>query len=94
MIRKAKNSDCKYIAKLLSTFSDEVYDKTGAKINGDKKVIKKLLNKVITLAKTENKTRIELTTPPLPSFQRSLDFYIKNGFEIAGGKKVKFEIII
>jgi len=149
MIRTAKKKDSKYIAKLLATFSDEIQKKTGAKINNDKTLIKKLfidnlntkfkslvyeeenkivafitfyesfslyadgsyytiselyvkpklrsqcigkqlLKKVVKLAKNENKTRIELTTPPLPEFQKSLDFYIKNGFDITGGKKVKY----
>ena len=52
---------------------------------------KKLLDNIIVSAKNGNKTRIELTTPPLPEFQRSLEFYMKNGFEITGGKKVKYE---
>ncbi len=53
---------------------------------------KKLLDTVIELAKKEKKLRLELTTPPLPEFQKSLDFYLQNGFEISGGKKVKLEI--
>lgn len=40
----------------------------------------------------EGYNRIELTTPPIPEFQRSLDFYLRNGFEITGGRKVKFEL--
>lgn len=59
----------------------------------NKNIGKELLAKVINLAKKNNKKRIELTTPPLPQFQKSLDFYLKNGFEITGGKKVKYELL-
>jgi len=58
----------------------------------NKNIGKELLAKVINLAKKNNKKTIELTTPPLPQFQKSLDFYIKNGFKITGGKKVKLDI--
>ncbi|MDD3343760.1 MAG: GNAT family N-acetyltransferase [Sulfurospirillaceae bacterium] len=33
--------------------------------------------------------RVEVTTPPLPQFDRTLLFYEKNGFEISGGRKLK-----
>ncbi|MFP5464084.1 MAG: N-acetyltransferase family protein [Gammaproteobacteria bacterium] len=33
--------------------------------------------------------RVELCTPPLPEFDRSLAFYERNGFEITGGRKMK-----
>ncbi len=59
-----------------------------------KNIGKKLLDRVIKLAKDENRTRLELTTPPLPEFQRSLNFYLKNGFDVTGGKKVKYDINI
>lgn len=53
---------------------------------------RQLLETVKDIAKKENKTRIELTTPPLPTFERSLNFYLNNGFDVTGGKKVKFDI--
>lgn len=34
-------------------------------------------------------TRLEVTTPPLPEFDRALRFYQANGFEVTGGKKLK-----
>jgi GNAT superfamily N-acetyltransferase len=34
-------------------------------------------------------TRLEVTTPPLPQFDRSLAFYEREGFEISGGRKLK-----
>lgn len=153
MIRKAKKEDGKFVADLLSTFGNEIFDLTGSVINTDielieklfneslnddfrafvheqdneiigfitfsdmfslyaqghyivvtelyveekhrcKNIGKKLLDRVVDLANQENKTRIELTTPPLPIFQRSLDFYLKNGFEVTGGKKVKLDLDI
>ena len=33
--------------------------------------------------------RIEATTPPLPLFQRTLEFYEKQGFAVTGGRKLK-----
>lgn len=33
--------------------------------------------------------RLEVTTPPLPEFQRALNFYQAHGFEVAGGRKLK-----
>lgn len=34
-------------------------------------------------------SRLEVTTPPLPIFERTLAFYEKHGFSVAGGKKLK-----
>lgn len=36
--------------------------------------------------------RLEVTTPPLPQFERTLGFYQRHGFSIAGGRKLKLEI--
>lgn len=33
--------------------------------------------------------RLEVTTPPLPQFERTLDFYEREGFAISGGRKLK-----
>lgn len=33
--------------------------------------------------------RLELCTPPLPEFRRSLTFYEHHGFEVTGGRKMK-----
>lgn len=33
--------------------------------------------------------RLEVTTPPLPQFDRTFHFYETQGFDIAGGKKMK-----
>lgn len=34
-------------------------------------------------------TRLEVTTPPLPQFERTLAFYEREGFAITGGRKLK-----
>jgi GNAT superfamily N-acetyltransferase len=34
-------------------------------------------------------TRLEVTTPPLPQFDRTLTFYEREGFVITGGRKLK-----
>ena len=34
-------------------------------------------------------TRLEVTTPPLPQFDRTLMFYEREGFAITGGRKLK-----
>ena len=33
--------------------------------------------------------RLEVTTPPLPQFERTLAFYQRQGFAISGGRKLK-----
>ena len=34
-------------------------------------------------------TRLEVTTPPLPQFDKTLAFYAREGFAITGGRKLK-----
>jgi GNAT superfamily N-acetyltransferase len=36
--------------------------------------------------------RLEVTTPPLPQFDRTLVFYEREGFSISGGRKLKLEL--
>lgn len=36
--------------------------------------------------------RLEVTTPPLPEFDRTLAFYEREGFSISGGRKLKIEL--
>jgi GNAT superfamily N-acetyltransferase len=36
--------------------------------------------------------RLEVTTPPLPQFNRTLAFYQRHGFTISGGRKLKMEL--
>lgn len=37
-------------------------------------------------------TRLEVTTPPLPQFDRTLAFYEREGFSITGGRKLKVSL--
>jgi GNAT superfamily N-acetyltransferase len=48
-----------------------------------------LLDAVGTLARERDWRRLEVCTPPLPEFARSLAFYEREGFEITGGRKLK-----
>lgn len=57
-----------------------------------KKVGNMLLDKAITFAKRKGWHRLEVTTPPLPEFDRTLNFYEKNRFVISGGRKLKLDI--
>ena len=36
--------------------------------------------------------RLEVTTPPLPQFERTLAFYERQGFAVTGGRKLKLEV--
>lgn len=54
-----------------------------------KSVGQKLLQKIDEFARNKNWHRIEVTTPPLPEFDKTLNFYQTNGFEITGGRKLK-----
>jgi len=37
-------------------------------------------------------TRLEVTTPPLPQFERTLAFYERHKFSISGGRKLKTDL--
>ena len=51
-----------------------------------------MLMEVKQFAASKEWKRIEVTTPPLPEFDRTLTFYQSNGFEISGGRKLKLDI--
>ncbi|WP_027159460.1 GNAT family N-acetyltransferase [Methylobacter luteus] len=57
-----------------------------------KGVGKKLTDKAKEFAATKGWTRLEVTTPPLPQFERTLEFYEKEGFSITGGRKLKVNL--
>lgn len=48
-----------------------------------------LLAAVADYGRTQAWARLELCTPPLPEFVRSLAFYERNGFDVTGGRKMK-----
>jgi len=49
----------------------------------------KLLEAAVSHSREKGWKRLELCTPPLPEFQRSLAFYERHGFEVTGGRKMK-----
>ncbi|MBA3753389.1 MAG: GNAT family N-acetyltransferase [Nitrospira sp.] len=51
-----------------------------------------LLAKAKRIARSKGWTRLEVTTPPLPQFDRTLAFYERQGFSISGGRKMKIEL--
>jgi len=44
-------------------------------------------------ARSRRWTRLEVTTPPLPHFERTLAFYQRHGFSISGGRKMRVELL-
>nr|WP_281423915.1 GNAT family N-acetyltransferase [Oceanobacter mangrovi] len=53
---------------------------------------KSLLEAVVALGRQQGWRRLELCTPPVPEFERTVSFYQANGFEITGGYKMKYMI--
>jgi GNAT superfamily N-acetyltransferase len=53
---------------------------------------KHLIEKIVEYGRSKNWKRLELCTPPVPEFDRTVDFYQNNGFEITGGFKMKYAI--
>lgn len=51
-----------------------------------------LLSRAKEFAKAKGWKRLEVTTPPLPQFGRTLAFYQRHGFAVSGGQKLKFLI--
>jgi len=52
----------------------------------------KLLESAVEFANSKGWYRLEVTTPPLPEFDRTLNFYQKNEFKITGGRKLKLDL--
>ena len=50
---------------------------------------KRLLDRFVEFARDRRWKRLELCTPPVPAFDRTVAFYQANGFEITGGYKMK-----
>ena len=50
---------------------------------------KSLINEIVSFAKEKSWKRLELCTPPVPEFDRTVEFYTDNGFEVTGGYKMK-----
>lgn len=52
----------------------------------------RLLKKAMEFGASKGWKRLEVTTPPLPEFDKTLRFYQANGFVISGGRKLKVDI--
>lgn len=57
------------------------------------KVGEALLDEAKKYAKSQAWKRLELCTPPVAEFQRTVDFYTHQGFEVTGGYKMKLPIL-
>lgn len=51
-----------------------------------------LVSQAKSLGVSRNWTRLEVTTPPLPQFEKTLSFYEREGFSISGGRKLKISL--
>ncbi len=49
----------------------------------------RLVSEAKTFGAARGWKRLEVTTPPLPQFDRTLAFYEREGFSVAGGRKLK-----
>ena len=56
------------------------------------KIGKSLVQEAISFGRSKGWSRLEVTTPPLPQFDKTLEFYKSNDFEISGGRKLKINI--
>jgi len=50
---------------------------------------RRLLDSVAAYGVRQGWKRLEMCTPPLPEFDRTLMFYQANGFEVTGGRKMR-----
>lgn len=51
-----------------------------------------LLAKAREVASSRGWKRLEVTTPPLPEFDRTFAFYQRHGFVISGGRKMRLDV--
>ena len=49
----------------------------------------RLLEEASSFGRSRGWTRLEVTTPPIPPFEETLQFYERQGFSVTGGKKLK-----
>ena len=57
-----------------------------------RKIGTKIIHKIKSFAESKKWKRLELCTPPLPEFEKTVNFYQENGFEITGGYKMKLSL--
>lgn len=48
-----------------------------------------IIEQLVEIAAARGWRRLELCTPPVPAFDRTVAFYQANGFEVTGGYKMK-----
>lgn len=48
-----------------------------------------VLQQALAIAAARGCVRVELCTPPLPQFDRTLAFYTRHGFDAVGGRKMR-----
>ncbi|ODT46270.1 MAG: GNAT family N-acetyltransferase [Nitrospira sp. SCN 59-13] len=53
---------------------------------------RELVREATRVARSKNWARLEVATPPLPQFDRTLAFYERQGFSVSGGRKMKVDI--
>lgn len=51
-----------------------------------------LIQQAKSFAKKQSWKRLEVTTPPLPQFDKTLAFYEREGFSVSGGRKLKVSL--
>jgi GNAT superfamily N-acetyltransferase len=67
----------------------EFYVRPGVRSSG---VGKLLLDTAKAYAQSRGWKQLEVTTPPLPEFDRTLAFYAREGFAVTGGRKLKLRL--
>lgn len=67
----------------------ELYVRPKYRIN---KLGKSLVSEAKSFGMSRDWRRLEVTTPPLPQFDRTLTFYEREGFSISGGRKLKVSL--
>jgi len=51
-----------------------------------------LVTEAKRVARSKGWARLEVTTPPLPQFDRTLAFYERQGFTVSGGRKLNVDV--
>jgi GNAT superfamily N-acetyltransferase len=67
----------------------ELYVRPEYRVNG---LGLQLVSRAKSFGASRGWTRLEVTTPPLPEFDRTLAFYEREGFAISGGRKLKVSL--
>lgn len=67
----------------------ELYVRPESRTNG---LGLRLVSQAKSFGASRGWTRLEVTTPPLPQFDRTLAFYEREGFAISGGRKLKVSL--